>query len=57
MTYIATIYIPVKNPDKNMRMLSEECALKQLGDIKKYHNIIDSEWIAGDLMIKFEIEV
>lgn len=57
MTYIATIYIPVKNPDRNMRILSEECALKQLEDIKKYHNVIDLEWIAGDLMVKFEIEV
>lgn len=57
MTYVATIYIPVKNPNRDMRVFSKECALEQLENIKKYHNVIDSEWVDGDLMVKFEVEV
>lgn len=57
MTYVATIYIPAKNPNRDMRVFSKECALEQLENIKKYHNVIDSEWVAGDLMVKFEVEV
>lgn len=57
MKYIATIRIPTKKPTKNRTVFSEECALKQLEEIKKQYNVIWSEWIAGDLVVEVEIEV
>ena len=39
MTYVATIYIPVKNPNRDMRVFSKECALEQLENILKKFNI------------------
>ena len=57
MKYIATIRIPTKKPTKNRTVFSEECALKQLEEIKKQYNVIWSEWIAGDLVVEVEVEV
>lgn len=55
--YIATIHIPTTIPNKNRTIFSKECALKQLEEIKKQYNVIWSEWIAGDLVIEFEVEI
>lgn len=57
MKYIATIRIPTTRPNKNMTVFAEECALKQLEEIKKKYNVIWSEWIAGDLVIEFEVKI
>ena len=57
MKYVATIRIPIQRPNKNMTVFSKECALEQLEEIKKQYNVIWSEWIAGDLIIEFEVEI
>lgn len=57
MKYVATIRIPTMKPNKNMTVFSKECALKQLEEIKKRYNVVWSEWIAGDLMVEFEVEI
>ena len=57
MKYVATIRIPTMKPNKNMTVFSKECALKQLEEIKKKYNVVWSEWIAGDLMVEFEVEI
>jgi hypothetical protein len=57
MKYIKTMRIPVKNPNRNMTTLSEECALKQLEDMKKQYNVIGSEWVDGDLVVKIEVDI
>lgn len=57
MKYIATISVSTKTSNRNNTVYSKECALKQLEDIKKQYNVIWSEWIAGDLVIKFEVEI
>lgn len=57
MKYITTMRIPVKNPNRNMMTLSEECALKQLEDMKNQYNVLDSEWADGDLVIKIEVDI
>lgn len=57
MKYIATIRVPTKTPNRNKTVYSKECALKQLEDIKKQYNVIWSEWIVDDLVIKFEVEI
>lgn len=57
MKYIATIRIPTTRPNKNMTVFAKECALKQLEEIKKKYNVIWSEWIAGDLVIEFEVKI
>ena len=57
MKYVATIRIPTMKPIKNGTVFSKECALKQLEDIKKQYNVIWSEWIAGDLIVEFEVEI
>lgn len=40
-----------------MTVFAKECALKQLEEIKKKYNVIWSEWIAGDLVIEFEVKI
>lgn len=57
MKYITTMRIPVKNPNRNMMTLSEECVLKQLEDMKKQYNVIGSEWVDGDLVVKIEVDI
>lgn len=57
MKYIAKTHIPVTKPNRDMRVFSKECALEQLEEIKKQYNVIWSEWIAGDLVIEFEVEI
>lgn len=57
MKYVATIRIPTIRPNKNRTTFSKECALKQLEEMKKQYNVIWSEWIAGDLVIEFEVEI
>ena len=57
MKYIATIHIPTMKPDRNGTLVSEECALKQLKEMKKQYNVLWSEWIAGDLVVEFEVEI
>lgn len=57
MKYIATTRIPVKNPNLNMTVFSKECALKQLEEMKKKYDVLDYEWIDGDLVIRFNAEI
>lgn len=57
MKYIATTYIPVTTPNRNNTIFSKECALKQLEEMKKQYNVICSEWIDGDLVIKLEVKL
>lgn len=57
MKYVATIYIPTIRPNRNGTVFSKECALKQLEEIKKQYSVIWSEWIAGDLVVEFEVEI
>lgn len=54
---IVTLRIPVKNPDVSMRVFSKECALNKLEEIKNKCNVIDSEWIDGDLIVRCEVEL
>ena len=55
--YVTTMHIPTTRPNKNGNIFSKECALKQLEEIKKRYNVIDSTWINGDLVIKIEVEI
>lgn len=55
MKYVATIRIPIVKPNMNGIVFSKECALQQLEEIKKRCNVIWSEWITGDLVVKFEV--
>ena len=57
MKYIAITRIPVKNPNWNMTVFSKECTLKQLEEMKKQYNVVDYEWIDGDLVVRFETEI
>lgn len=57
MKYIATIHIPTMRPARNGTIVSKECALKQLEEMKIQYNVIWSEWIVGDLVVKFEVEI
>lgn len=55
MGCVATIRIPTVKPNINGSVFSKECALQQLEEIKKRCNVIWSEWIDGDLVVKFEV--
>lgn len=55
--YVAKIHIQTIRPNRNGTVFSKECALKQLEDMKKKYNVIWSEWIAGDLVVEFEVEI
>lgn len=57
MKYVATMHIPTMKPNIYGTMVSKECALKQLEDMKKQYKIIWSEWIAFDLVVYFEVDV
>lgn len=57
MKYIARAHIPTIRPNRDMRVFSKECALEQLEAMKKQYNVLWSEWIAGDLVVEFEVEV
>lgn len=57
MKYIARMRISTIKPNRNGSVLSKECALKQLEEMKKQYNVVWSEWIAGDLVIEFEVEI
>lgn len=57
MKYIARAHIPTIRPNGDMRVFSKECALEQLEKMKKQYNVLWSEWIAGDLVVEFEVEV
>lgn len=57
MKYIAKIHIPTIRPNRNGTVFSKECALKQLEEMKKQYNVVWSEWVSGDLVIEFEVEV
>lgn len=56
MKYVATVRIPtVKNRHGNV--VSKEYALKKLEYMKKQYNVVWYEWIAGDLVIYFKIDI
>lgn len=55
MKHVATIHIPTVRPNRNGSVFSKECALQQLEEMKKRYNVIWSEWIADDLVVKFEV--
>lgn len=53
----ATTHIPTMKPNRNNTIFSKECALKMLEEMKEQYNVVWSEWIAGDLVIEFEVEI
>lgn len=52
---IATFRIPVKNPNENMYTFSKEYALDKLKEMKTKYDVVDSEWVDGDLVVRCEV--
>lgn len=57
MKHIVTLHVPVKSAIINAIVHTKELALEHLEELKTLYNVVSSEWIDGDLVIKVEVEI